>query len=133
MITQDDEGIIQAKSDLFQITVNSPDFFTMLQRQLPPNEHPELTEWLRNWRKETARELGLSAYIILTNKVLLAIASGICLVYGISNEEELMAVKGFGHNQLRKYGKEILDIVLQYKQLHPEEYEEEGRWDSKEL
>lgn len=128
MITQDDEGIIQAKSDLFQITVNSPDFFTMLQRQLPLDEHPELTEWLRDWRKETARELGLSAYIILTNKVLLAIANA-----SPSNEEELMAVKGFGHNQLRKYGKEILDIVIQYKQLHPEEYEEEGRWDSKEL
>lgn len=128
MITQDDEGIIQAKSDLFQITVNSPDFFTMLQRQLPPDEHPELTEWLRDWRKETARELGLSAYIILTNKVLLAIANA-----SPSNVEELMTIKGFGHNQLHKYGKEILDIVIQYKQLHPEEYEEEGRWDSKEL
>ena len=130
MITQDDEGIIQAKSDLFQITVNSPDFFTMLQRQLPPNEHPELTEWLRNWRKETARELGLSAYIILTNKVLLAIANA-----SPANEEELMTVKGFGHNQLRKYGKEILDIVLQYRKDNPEEYreEEEAPWDSSEL
>lgn len=128
LITQDDNGIIQAKSDMFQIKVNSPDFFTMIQNQLPPDQHPELTEWLRDWRKETARELGLSAYIILTNKVLLAISNATP-----TNAEELLQIKGFGHNQLHKYGKEILDIVVQYKQLHPEEYEEEGQWDLKEL
>ena len=130
MITQDDEGIIQAKSDLFQITVNSPDFFTMLQRQLPPDEHPELTEWLREWRKETARELGLSAYIILTNKVLLAISN-----LSPVTEEDLMSIKGFGFNQLDRFGDDILNIVLQYRKDNPEEYteEEETPWDSSEL
>ena len=75
LITQDDAGIIQAKSDIFQITVNSPDFFTMLENNVPVNLHPELSSILRKWRREKARELGLSAYIILTNKVLLAISN----------------------------------------------------------
>lgn len=130
LITQDDNGIIQAKSDIFQITVNSPDFFTMLENNVPVNLHPELSSILRKWRREKARELDLSAYIILTNKVLLAISN-----LSPVTEEDLMSIKGFGFNQLDRFGNEILDIVLQYRKNNPEEYreEEEAPWDSSEL
>lgn len=126
LITQDESGVISARSDLFQITTISPDFFSVLKANLPQNLHPELAERLRVWRRDKSRALGLSAYIILTNKVLLAISN----ISPIS-QDELLSISGFGPSLMEHYGDEILNMVAEYKSTHSEEYEkEEEQWDS---
>ena len=68
--------------------------------------HPVLYNKLRQWRKETADEEGIPAFMVMHTKVLIA----------ISNEtptttRELAAVKGFGPKKTQKYGEAVLNII----------------------
>jgi len=67
----------------------------------------DLVEALRQWRLELAREQGVPAYHILSNKVLEALARA-----QPRSEVELLAVKGIGPKKLEEFGGEILRIVV---------------------
>lgn len=84
------------------------DFDPSLRRRAAPYEgpHPELARELMAWRREKSRELGVSAYIILTQKVLYAIADKIP-----QTEGELLNISGFGPVLFEKYGLDILRIT----------------------
>ena len=58
------------------------------------------------WRREKAKELKLSAFIILTNRTLLTISDAAPL-----SAEELLAIRGFGNILYERYGEDILRIV----------------------
>lgn len=68
--------------------------------------HPKLEEALTAWRRAKAQKIHAPSYVILHQRVLLAIADEAPLT-----EEALLEVPGFGMGLLNRYGKEILEIV----------------------
>lgn len=68
--------------------------------------HPVLYNKLRQWRKETADEEGIPAFMVMHTKVLIAISNKLP-----STTRELAAVKGFGPKKTQKYGEAVLNIV----------------------
>ncbi len=74
------------------------------------SQNPELKEALAQWRRDKAKEMGVSNYWIIQNAVLVEISNTIP-----TNDEELLNIKGFGPRKLELYGQEILDITLQYR------------------
>ena len=71
--------------------------------------HPDLEEELVAWRRKKAREFNYPAYLILQQKVLLAIADKRPVT-----EEELLSIPGFGKGLFARYGQEILAITNKY-------------------
>jgi ATP-dependent DNA helicase RecQ len=71
----------------------------------------ELNEYLREWRRKTAKEKGVSAFIVLHDSAL----EDLCLVEP-SNLQELRRVSGFGEKKTEMYGKEILDALRCFRQ-----------------
>jgi len=74
------------------------------------SQHPELKEALAKWRKEKAKDLGVSAYMIIQNAVLVEISNIMPETY-----EDLLNIKGFGPRKLELYGQEILDITRRHR------------------
>lgn len=119
-ITVDETGQIAVQSDMLQ--VQAKEGMALLtpiskndtvQNYQPPQYddiHPELTKMLTLWRRNKAREENVSAYIVLTNKVLHEISDRVP-----SSIEELREIKGFGPVLSSKYGQEILEIVNGYE------------------
>jgi ATP-dependent DNA helicase RecQ len=71
----------------------------------------ELNEYLREWRRNTAKEKGVSAFVVLHDSAL----EDLCLVEP-SNLQELRRVSGFGDKRVEMYGKEILDVLRRFRQ-----------------
>ncbi|PPK85661.1 UvrD-like helicase family protein [Neolewinella xylanilytica] len=71
--------------------------------------HPELYAQLVEWRTHTASELGVPAYRILHNAVLLTIAG---ILPG--DADALQAIPGIGKRKFEMYGDEILALVSDY-------------------
>lgn len=72
--------------------------------------HPRLFESLRQWRLDQAKEQNVPAYVILQQKALIQVAVNLP-----ENEKELGKLKGIGKATLKKYGREILDRVADYR------------------
>lgn len=71
--------------------------------------HHELYSILKEWRKETAEELEVSAYMILHQKHIFELLSKMPQTL-----EELANVKGFGKIKTKNFGNEILEIISEY-------------------
>src|SRR5712664_130842 len=71
----------------------------------------ELNEYLREWRRNTAKEKGMPAFVVLHDSAV----EDLCLVEP-SNFEELRRVSGFGEKKVEMYGKEILDVLRRFRQ-----------------
>jgi ATP-dependent DNA helicase RecQ len=71
----------------------------------------ELNEYLREWRRNTAKNKGISAFVVLHDSAL----EDLCLVEP-SNLQELRRVSGFGDKRVEMYGKEILDALRRFRQ-----------------
>jgi ATP-dependent DNA helicase RecQ len=65
-----------------------------------------LYERLRKWRTETARAMGKPPYVVLTNKMLKALAGA-----KPSTLTEVAAIKGIGPRRLERYGQAVLDLL----------------------
>jgi ATP-dependent DNA helicase RecQ len=70
----------------------------------------ELNDYFREWRRNTAREKGVSAFVILHDTAL----EDLCLVEP-SNLKELRRVSGFGEKKVEMYGQEILDALRRFR------------------
>lgn len=68
--------------------------------------NPELFELLRSWRRDTADEQGVPAFVILHQRPLLTICNLLP-----RNARELAAIKGIGKAFLAKYGDQVLAII----------------------
>ena len=68
-----------------------------------------LQAMLTAWRRQKAEELGVSPFVVLWQRSLLAIVNALP-----TNEEELLNVPGMGKVSVGRYGKEILQIVDDY-------------------
>jgi ATP-dependent DNA helicase RecQ len=72
-------------------------------------EH-ELREYLREWRRTTAREQGIAAFIVMHDTTL----EELCRVKPASLSE-LRRVPGFGERKTELYGPEILDALHRFR------------------
>jgi ATP-dependent DNA helicase RecQ len=70
----------------------------------------ELNEYLREWRRNTAKEKGISAFVVMHDSAL----EDLCLVEP-SNLQELRRVSGFGEKRVEMYGKEILEALRRFR------------------
>lgn len=71
-----------------------------------PEPDADLVARLREWRAQQARELGLPAYLILTNVTIDAIAQ-----VHPSSLDELAAITGIGPQRLMAYGAQLLALT----------------------
>lgn len=74
----------------------------------PTPEEADLFERLKAWRRVLANRLNLPPYVIFHDKTLWGIARAMP-----TTEDELLAVKGIGSNQLQKYGADLLRLVAE--------------------
>jgi len=74
--------------------------------ELPAEVPAALVKALKAWRLGEARRLGVPAFRVLTDRVLLGIAA---LQPG--SEEELLQVRGMGAHIMKKHGKTILAVL----------------------
>lgn len=70
--------------------------------------HPILLDFLIQWRRDKAKETGLSAFLIMTNKTLWAISDT-----APTTSNALMDIPGFGPGHMDKYGEEVLALIDQ--------------------
>jgi ATP-dependent DNA helicase RecQ len=71
----------------------------------------ELKEYLREWRRNVARDKGVSAFVVLHDSALV----DLCLAKP-SSLQELRRISGFGDKRVEMYGKEILDALRRFRQ-----------------
>jgi len=76
-----------------------------------PSVDRELNAFLREWRRNTAKESGLPAFVVLHDSAL----EDLCLVEP-SNLQELRRVSGFGDKKVQMYGKQILEAIQNFRQ-----------------
>lgn len=74
----------------------------------PPTYDPDVFEALRSWRKETAQEAGVPAYVVFTDATLVAIAET-----GPKDESALQQISGVGPRKLALYGPAVLQLLGQ--------------------
>jgi ATP-dependent DNA helicase RecQ len=79
-------------------------------KKAPPQLDEALLERLWTWRRETAREKKVSAFVIFPNAVLQSIAS-----VRPSTMDELAAIKGVGPAKLEKYGPAVIALLRDYE------------------
>lgn len=72
--------------------------------------HPQLYETLRSWRKAEADSLKLPAYTVLHQRALVGIVNTLP-----TTARELLAIPGIGKKIIERYGKQLLELVDQYR------------------
>ena len=70
----------------------------------------ELREFLREWRRNRARDLGVAAFVVLHDMALDALCAA-----KPASLQALRAVAGFGDKKVERYGQEILDALGRFK------------------
>jgi PIF1-like helicase/Helix-turn-helix domain/HRDC domain len=76
-------------------------------------EHPQLFGQLKEWRTRMAKQENIAHFQVLHQRVLIQIV--VCLP---DNPADLSKIKGVGKKTLEKYSKEILGMVLAYREKH---------------
>ncbi|RQD56943.1 HRDC domain-containing protein, partial [Desulfonatronovibrio magnus] len=72
--------------------------------------HPELFEILKSWRTETAREQNIAPYQVMHQKTLIQVATRMP-----DKPAALRDISGIGAKTMDKYGRQILDIIRDYR------------------
>jgi ATP-dependent DNA helicase RecQ len=75
-----------------------------------PDADQELREYLREWRRTTAREQGIAAFIIMHDTSLAELCRS-----KPGSLSELRRVPGFGERKTELYGQEILDALHRFR------------------
>lgn len=70
----------------------------------------ELYNTLKAWRNDKAEDLNVDQYMIIPQKTMLQLVSQ--LPYSI---DELQRIKGIGKKKLQQFGREILDLIIEYR------------------
>jgi ATP-dependent DNA helicase RecQ len=71
----------------------------------------QLREYLREWRRNTARDQGMAAFLVLPDTALDALCAA-----KPSTLQALRAVSGFGDKKVERYGREILEALQRFNQ-----------------
>jgi ATP-dependent DNA helicase RecQ len=70
----------------------------------------ELRKFMQEWRRETARSMGVAAFVVMHDSSL----DDLCLVEP-QTASELRKVSGFGQKKVEDYGDQILDAIRRYR------------------
>ena len=76
-------------------------------------EHPQLFQALKDWRTEKAQQDDVPAFYIMHQKVLIQIVMNLP-----QDTKELEMIAGMGPKTIKKYGDDILDMVIKYRKQH---------------
>lgn len=71
---------------------------------------PELREYLREWRRTTAKRQGVPAYVVMHDTTL----DEICRIRP-NSKDRLLQVPGIGERKLEMYGGQILEALSQFR------------------
>jgi len=71
----------------------------------------ELSDYIRQWRRNTAREQGIAAFIVMHDSTL----DALCRIRP-TNLAELHRVPGFGERKIEMYGRQVLDALRRFEQ-----------------
>lgn len=74
--------------------------------------NPELYEYLRKWRNYEAIDIEKPAFVVLSNRTLMQIAT-----VEPATIEALAQIVGMGKTKIKKYGKTILNLINEYRQF----------------
>jgi ATP-dependent DNA helicase RecQ len=74
-------------------------------------EDAQLREYLRAWRRNTARDLGVAAFVVLHDTALNALCAA-----KPRDLRELRRVSGFGDKKVEVYGEQILEALRRFAQ-----------------
>ena len=77
----------------------------------PASVDMELKEYLREWRRITAREKGVAAFVVLHDCALIDLCAA-----NPSSLLKLRRVPGFGDKKVEMYGKEILEALRRFRE-----------------
>jgi ATP-dependent DNA helicase RecQ len=105
---------VQGKRNRVRPRVTQPTRSEQLQAPstaAKPSVDRELNEFLREWRRNIAKENGLPAFVVLHDSAL----EDLCLVEP-SNLQELRRVSGFGDMKVQMYGKQILEAIQNFRE-----------------
>jgi ATP-dependent DNA helicase RecQ len=104
-------GINQNSAATPQPTRNPNRLLEAAKYELNPTVrvNEELREFLREWRRNTAREKGIAAFIVLHDTTLDAICQAEPRTIG-----ELRQISGIGEKKCELYGEEILDALRRF-------------------
>jgi len=69
----------------------------------------QLREYLREWRRNTAKDLGVAAFLVLHDTALDALCAA-----KPNSLQALRGVTGFGDKKVERHGKEILDALARF-------------------
>ena len=72
--------------------------------------HPKLYATLKSWREHIANEEDVPAYVVLPQKTLVELVT----ILPATNSQ-LKEISGIGKKKLKKYGTEILEIIMAYR------------------
>jgi ATP-dependent DNA helicase RecQ len=70
----------------------------------------ELQDFLREWRRNKAKEKGVAAFLVLHDTTI----EGLCRAQP-ENREQLLRVSGIGESKAELYGAEILEAIQRFK------------------
>jgi ATP-dependent DNA helicase RecQ len=69
----------------------------------------QLREYLREWRRNTARDLGVAAFVVLHDTALAALCAA-----KPTTLQALRAISGFGDKKVERYGQKILEALQRF-------------------
>ncbi len=72
--------------------------------------HPELYKLLKDWRYRKADELNVEIYMVLPQKTMIELVNLVPVTTA-----GLKKVKGFGPKKISQFGKEILNMIVEYR------------------
>src|SRR5205807_4231600 len=77
-----------------------------VEKGVAPDVDPELREYLREWRRATAKQQDVPAYVVMHDSSL----EELCRIRP-GSLSELLRVSGFGERKAELYGQQILDAL----------------------
>lgn len=81
------------------------------------SENPILYENLRQLRNDMARRMGIPAYMVFTDKTLQEMS-----MYLPTTRDELLSISGVAQAKYDKYGRDFMEIIVQYKKEYAGEH-----------
>ncbi len=81
------------------------------------SDNPVLYESLRQLRNETARRMGVPAYVVFTDKTLQEMS-----MYLPVTRDEMLSINGVAQAKYEKYGRDFMEMITQYKEEHAGEH-----------
>ncbi len=100
---------VDAELDYQQVAASKP------SRSKAPQhiEHPALYDLLTQWRRDTAEDLDVKAFQVLTTRSLLEVATVLP-----TSMSSLRRIHGIGKNRAKQFGQALIELVTQYCREH---------------